>query len=70
MSGQALMAKKRAKKDRPLRDSVTTFRSTEEWREWFDRLTDHSMIAPADVIHLALVDYARKVGFPDPPPKR
>ena len=64
-----------ARNGRPLRAAVTSFRSTAEWRAWFGRLLVHLDTGPAevragDIIIPAISDYAAKVGFHEPPPRR
>lgn len=53
-----------------VRSVVNTFRSTPTWRDWVARLAEAERIGVPDLIDRALVDYAKRVGFPDPPPKR
>jgi hypothetical protein len=60
---------------RPLREAVTSFRSTAEWRARFGRLLAHLDTGPAevkagDLIMPALAGSAARVGFPEPPPRR
>jgi len=51
------------------RDMVVGMRGSPEWKGWLDRLADHCRLNKVDVIDLALVDYAQKMGF-EAPPKR
>jgi hypothetical protein len=55
---------------RIVRSVVNTFRSTPDWRDWVARMADSERIGVPDLIDRALVDYAKKVGFREPPPKR
>jgi hypothetical protein len=55
---------------RVVRSVVNTFRSTPDWRDWVARLAESERIGMPDLIDRALADYAKRVGFPDRPPKR
>lgn len=56
--------------ERAVRSVVNTLRSTPDWRDWMARLAESERIGVPDLIDRALVDYARKVDFPEPPPRR
>ena len=64
------MAKKRGKPgpSKP-KQMVVGLRGSPEWKDWLDRFADHCRLNKVDVIDLALVDYAAKMGF-EPPPRR
>jgi hypothetical protein len=55
---------------RIVRSVVNTFRSTPDWRDWVARLAESERIGVPDLIDRAVAEYAKKVGFPEPPPKR
>lgn len=73
--GALAVARKKAKTGRPksgLPPRVIAFalKSTEEWRDWLRRLAEAERMGISDLVDRAIADYASKVGFPDPPPKR
>jgi hypothetical protein len=55
---------------RIVRSVVNTFRSTPDWRDWATRLAESERIGVPDLIDRAVADYAKKVDFPEPPPRR
>jgi hypothetical protein len=55
---------------RAVRSVVNTFRSTPAWRDWVARLAESERTGVPDLIDRALAQYAKKVRFPEPPPKR
>ena len=55
---------------RAVRSVVNTFRSTPAWRNWAARLAESERVRVPDLIDRALAEYAKKVGFPERPPKR
>jgi hypothetical protein len=50
--------------------TVMTIKGTAEWKEWLNRLADFSRLPSTIVIDLALAEWAKSHGFPEPPPKR
>lgn len=52
------------------RKNVVSIRGTEAWRDWLMGLASHRRLKAVDVIDQALVEYAQKYGYPEPPPKR
>jgi hypothetical protein len=50
--------------------NVLSIRGSSEWRDWLNRLADHSRLKAADVIDRALILYARHEGFDEPAPRR
>jgi hypothetical protein len=54
-----------------LRAAVTFIRSTEEWKGWIERLAEHDRASSvAELMDRAVVQYAKKVKFDEPPPRR
>jgi hypothetical protein len=45
-------------------------RGTDEWGAWVAELAEHCRIAQVQVVDAALIQYAKKVGFTKPAPKR
>jgi hypothetical protein len=64
MGGATTVAKKRAKVPKEM---VVGIRGSAEWKEWIDAFAEHCRLNKVDIIDLALVDYARKMGFREPP---
>ncbi len=66
------MAKSRAKPlpDDDRRPTVLTVKGTPEWKEWLAKLAKHCRMKTAVVVDLALIDFAKKQGFDEPPPER
>lgn len=52
------------------RTSLTTIRSTPEWKAALEELAEFKRLTVADVIDHAIVAYARGEAFPKPIPKR
>lgn len=69
MSEATTVAKKKGDPKRPTYP-VLSMRGSLEWKDWVDRLSDHVRLRTPDVVDQALVDFATKHGFTDPPPKR
>lgn len=46
-----------------------TIRAHKEWREWLVGFAGELRITTADVVDHALVDYAKRKGYPKPPPR-
>ncbi|SIN72694.1 hypothetical protein SAMN05444166_0466 [Singulisphaera sp. GP187] len=38
------------------------------WREWVSRLAEYRGLSEDDLIHRALVEFAKRTGFSEPPP--
>ena len=49
---------------------VISFRVSPEYRAWLDGLATHERINLSDIFDRAMVDYARKVGYPAVAPPR
>ncbi len=62
-------AKGRPKSPKPMR-SIASFKGSEEFAEWFDRLAKHSRLTASALIEHALVLYAQQEGFKEPAPDR
>jgi fructoselysine-6-P-deglycase FrlB-like protein len=56
-----------AKEDRT---TIMVFKGSPYYQDWLHRLARHSRQSAATVVDLALVDYARKVGFTETAPLR
>jgi hypothetical protein len=52
------------------KQTIMSIRGAPEWKAWLDRLAEHDRSTSVQVIDKALADYARKVKFPEAPPKR
>jgi hypothetical protein len=52
------------------RPTVFTMKGTPEWKDWLTRLSKHCRMKSSVVVDLALVDFAKKMGFNEPPPER
>jgi hypothetical protein len=66
------MGKKKASKPKPSepRQTVLTIKGTEEWKDWLNELSNFLRIPTSTIVDLALVKYAKDVGFTKEPPKR
>lgn len=71
------MAKKRAtagtKKQAPEpgpRGTVLTIKGTDDWKDWLNGLSDHLRIPTSTIVDLALVRYAKEMGYTKEAPKR
>jgi len=68
------MAKKKSKSapkpETEARRNVVSIRGTERWRDWLMGLASHRRLKASDVIDQALIEYAQKYGYNDPPPPR
>jgi hypothetical protein len=65
------MAKKTGpKRKEPPRSVVLTIKGTDAWRAWLEKLADHSRMPASTVVDLALIDFAKKIGFEEEAPKR
>jgi hypothetical protein len=67
------VAKKKAKPKKVAvgpKPNALVIRGSAEWREWLKRVAEVDRTSVADVIDRALVDYARKIGVKELPPKR
>ena len=62
-----VMAKKKPSKSKV---TVLGIRCSEEWRDWLDQLAEHCRLNKVDVVDIAVVEYAKRVGFEPKPPKR
>jgi hypothetical protein len=60
----------RPKRKEPPRSVVLTIKGTDAWRDWLERLADHSRMPASTVVDLALIDFAKKIGFEEEAPKR
>jgi hypothetical protein len=49
---------------------IVSVRVSADFRAWLDDLVEHERMGLSDVFDRAIVDYARKVGFPKAAPKR
>lgn len=56
-----------AKDQRPI---VITYKGDLEYKRWLQRLAVHSRQSVAMVVDLALIDFAKKIGFTEPAPPR
>jgi hypothetical protein len=56
-----------AKEDRT---TIMVFKGSPHYQDWLHRLARHSRQSAATVVDLALIDYAKKVGFPETAPLR
>lgn len=54
----------------PRRSVVLTIKGADEWKEWLNGLSDHLRIPTSTIVDLALVRYAKEVGYEKAPPKR
>lgn len=54
----------------PTRNTVLTIKGTEEWKAWLNGLCDHVRIPASTIVDLALVRYAKEVGYTREAPKR
>lgn len=52
------------------RKNVFVIKGTPEWRAWLERLSKHCRMKASVVVDHALVDFAAKQGFDEPPPER
>lgn len=55
---------------RGVKGTVAAFKGSDEFIAWFGRLLVHARHSAAAVIEHALIDYAKKIGFEEPPPPR
>jgi len=72
MAKSAVMAKKRpagepAKQPKGVLPAV---RGSDEWRAWVERLAEFDRVSFPILIDRALAEYAKGIGFAEPPPKR
>jgi hypothetical protein len=49
---------------------AVTLRGSKEWKAWLEALAKHARLDVAKVIDRAVIDFAKKEGFSDPPPDR
>jgi hypothetical protein len=49
---------------------IVSVRVSADFRAWLDELAEHERMGLSDIFDRAVVDYARKVGFPKAAPKR
>ena len=49
---------------------IVSVRVSADFRGWLDELAEHERMGLSDIFDRAVVDYARKVGFPKAAPKR
>ena len=56
--------------ERPKRATALTIRAGEEWKAWLERLARHCRLTTSTVVDLAVVRYAKEMGFEEPPPER
>ncbi len=45
-------------------------RGSSKWKAWLERLAGFSRTTVSNAIDQGMADFARKVGFPEEPPKR
>jgi hypothetical protein len=69
MAKKRMMPKAKRRETIP-RSTVLTMKGTEEWKAWLDQLSDHLRIPISTIVDLALVRYAKEMGFTKEPPKR
>jgi len=50
--------------------ALPSIRGSDEWKAWVERLADADRASLPDLIDHALVAYAKKIKFNEPPPKR
>jgi hypothetical protein len=55
---------------RSARETILSLKGSSQWRAWFEELAVQSRLNKSILIDLALADYAKKIGFLKPPPKR
>jgi hypothetical protein len=49
---------------------IASFKGSEEFAIWFDKLSDHSRLTASALIEHALVAYAERIEFKEKAPKR
>lgn len=54
----------------PRQRTLVSLKGNESWGSWLKGLSDHLCLPSTNVVDMALKDYALKVGFPIPMPKR
>jgi hypothetical protein len=71
-AGASNVAKKKAEAEKPTddRDIVLSMKGTSAFRDWLTELAESERMKVVPLMERAIVEYARKVGFPKPAPKR
>jgi hypothetical protein len=67
------MAKKRtepASSPKPSQRTLVSLKGNEQWAAWLRGLSDHVCLPATNVVDMALKEYAQRVEFPIPMPKR
>jgi hypothetical protein len=62
------MAKKKAKQSKA-RETILSMRGYPEWSQWLTELAEEARTTRAGAIDLALAQFAKRIGFRQPPPR-
>ena len=69
--GLVVMAKKKPRSADPESGSdrvvIIHLKGSGVYSDWLDRLNKHTSIPKAQMFRLAMIDYAKKIGFEQPP---
>jgi hypothetical protein len=67
------MAKKTPTPDPEPADSraiIVSMKGTKEFRDWLNELAESERTTAVQILEKAVVDYAKRIGFPKPAPRR